>query len=77
MKEIINYKFTPRFIDNFRLQFACSKFAESIPRKFGVRYDPYTQSVNIIDSKHQIEDLVYNVNQEVQILMDALRKLKQ
>ncbi|KAK9303323.1 hypothetical protein QLX08_004923 [Tetragonisca angustula] len=53
------------------------KFAESIPRKFGVRYDPYTQSVNIIDSKHQIEDLVYNVNQEVQILMDALRKLKQ
>lgn len=53
------------------------KFAESIPRKFGVRYDPYTQSINIIDSKHQIEDLVYNVNQEVQILMDALRKLKQ
>ncbi|XP_068977084.1 protein henna isoform X2 [Bombus flavifrons] len=53
------------------------KFTESIPRKFGVRYDPYTQSISIIDSKHQIEDLVHNVNQEVQILMDALRKLRQ
>ncbi|XP_046734867.1 protein henna isoform X1 [Diprion similis] len=52
------------------------KFAQTIPRKFGVRYDPYTQSVSIIDSKHQIEDLVMNVNQEVQLLMDALKKLK-
>lgn len=68
MYELI-YPFTIRI-------FASSKFAESIPRKFGVRYDAYTQSINIIDSKHQIEDLVYNVNQEVQILMDALRKLK-
>lgn len=52
------------------------KFAQTIPKKFGVRYDPYTQSISIIDSKHQVEDLVQNVNQEVQILMDALRKLK-
>ncbi|XP_012281771.1 protein henna [Orussus abietinus] len=53
-----------------------TKFAQEIPRKFGVRYDPYTQSISIIDSKHQIEELVNNVNQEVQILMDAQRKLK-
>jgi len=52
------------------------KFAQSIPRKFGVRYDPYTQSISIIDSKQQVEALVNNVNQEVQILMDALRKLQ-
>lgn len=65
------YKTRPIYV------FVFSKFAESIPRKFGVRYDPYTQSINIIDSKHQVEDLVYNVNQEVQILMDALRKLNQ
>lgn len=51
------------------------KFAQSIPRKFGVRYDAYTQSISIIDSKQQIETLVNNVNQEVAILMDALRKL--
>ncbi|XP_043276861.1 protein henna isoform X1 [Venturia canescens] len=52
------------------------KFAQTIPRKFGVRYDPYTQSISIIDSKYQIEELVTNVNQEMEILMDALRKLK-
>ncbi|XP_033230671.1 protein henna isoform X2 [Belonocnema kinseyi] len=52
------------------------KFTQTIPRKFGVRYDAYTQSISIIDSKYQVEDLVHNVNQEVQILMDALRKLK-
>lgn len=51
------------------------KFAQTIPKKFGVRYDAYTQSINIIDSKQQVEDLVNNVNQEIQILMDALRKL--
>ncbi|XP_018370898.1 PREDICTED: protein henna isoform X1 [Trachymyrmex cornetzi] len=51
------------------------KFAQNIPRKFGVRYDAYTQSISIIDSKQQVEALVNNVNQEVQILTDALRKL--
>ncbi|XP_023247915.1 protein henna isoform X2 [Copidosoma floridanum] len=53
------------------------KFAETIPRSFGVRYDPYTQMISIIDSKYQVEELVNNVNIEMQILMDALRKLKQ
>ncbi|KAK0181749.1 hypothetical protein PV327_004005 [Microctonus hyperodae] len=52
------------------------KYAQTIPKKFGVRYDPYTQSINVIDSKLQIEDLVTNVNQEMEILMDALKKLK-
>ncbi|CAD6225256.1 GSCOCG00005588001-RA-CDS [Cotesia congregata] len=52
------------------------KFAQTIPKKFGVRYDPYTQSINIIDSKYQIEELIINVNQEIEILMDAFKKLK-
>ncbi|XP_074112051.1 phenylalanine hydroxylase isoform X1 [Cotesia typhae] len=52
------------------------KFAQTIPKKFGVRYDPYTQSINIIDSKYQIEELIINVNQEMEILMDAFKKLK-
>lgn len=47
-----------------------------IPRDFGVRYDPYTQMISIIDSKYQVEELVNNVNREMQILMDALKKLK-
>lgn len=52
------------------------KFTQTIPRNFGVRYDSYTQSISIIDRKHQVEKLVNNVNHELQILMDALKKLK-
>lgn len=52
-----------------------SKYAHTIPRAFGVRYNAYTQSIDILDSKVQIEDLVRNVNGEVQILLDALTKL--
>lgn len=51
------------------------KYAHTIPRAFGVRYNAYTQSIDILDSKVQIEDLVRNVNGEVQILLDALTKL--
>lgn len=51
------------------------KYAHTIPRSFGVRYNAYTQSIDILDSKPQIEDLVRNVNVEIQILLDALIKL--
>ncbi|KAI5701365.1 hypothetical protein M8J75_008706 [Diaphorina citri] len=30
------------------------KYAQTIPRRFGVRYNPYTQSVDVIDSKVQL-----------------------
>lgn len=52
------------------------KFAQTIPRKFGVRYDAYTQTISIIDSKQQVETLANNLSQEVQILVDALKKLQ-
>ncbi|KAK6629247.1 hypothetical protein RUM43_003064 [Polyplax serrata] len=51
------------------------KYAQTIPRPFGVRYNPYTESIDILDSKPQLEELVQNINLEMQILTDALRKL--
>ncbi|XP_050433165.1 protein henna isoform X2 [Adelges cooleyi] len=51
------------------------QFSKTIPRKFGVRYDPYTQSVQILDSKLQIQDLVKNINSELQILCFTLSKI--
>ncbi|PSN42902.1 Protein henna [Blattella germanica] len=51
------------------------KYAHTIPRHFGVRYNPYTQSIEILDSKPQIKSLVNNINQEMQILLDALHKI--
>ncbi|XP_022917921.2 protein henna isoform X2 [Onthophagus taurus] len=51
------------------------KYAQNIPRSFGVRYNAYTQSIEVLDSKMQIENLVRNVSQETQILLNALQKL--
>lgn len=59
-----------RFLNNF------SKFANSIPRPFGVRYNAYTQSIEVLDSKHQISNLMNNINSEFQILQNAVEKLK-
>lgn len=52
------------------------KFANSIPRPFGVRYNAYTQSIEVLDSKKQITNLMGNINSEFQILQNAMEKLK-
>ncbi|XP_067646342.1 protein henna isoform X4 [Eurosta solidaginis] len=52
------------------------KFANSIPRPFGVRYNPYTQSIEVLDSKKQITNLMDDINSEFQILQNAVQKLK-
>jgi len=49
-------------------------FASTIPRPFGVRYDPYTQSIQLLDSKRQIQKLITNINSEIRTLIDAFGK---
>jgi len=49
-------------------------FAAIIPRPFGVRYDPYTQSIQLLDSKYQIQKLITNINCEIRTLIDAFSK---
>jgi len=49
-------------------------FAASIPRPFGVRYDPYTQTIQLLDSKRQIQMLITNINSEIRTLCDAFNK---
>jgi len=51
------------------------EFATRIPRPFSVRYNPYTQSVELINSRHQVETLVRDINCEIQTLLDALKKI--
>ncbi|XP_023019067.2 protein henna [Leptinotarsa decemlineata] len=51
------------------------KFAATIPRDFGVRYNAYTQSIEVLDSKHHIQRLVNNINSEISILIDSLKKI--
>ncbi|CRL01779.1 CLUMA_CG014995, isoform A [Clunio marinus] len=51
------------------------KFADTIPRPFGVRYNAYTQSIDVLDSKPQLDDLMETINLELHILRNALKKL--
>lgn len=51
------------------------KFARTIPRDFGVRYNPYTQSIDILDSAKQIKNLMHEVQQEMDLLLGAMDKL--
>ncbi|CAG9855664.1 unnamed protein product [Phyllotreta striolata] len=51
------------------------KYAATIPRNFGVRYNAYTQSIEVLDSKPHIQRLVNNISSDMSILVDSLRKL--
>ncbi|XP_071477423.1 protein henna-like [Diadema antillarum] len=53
-----------------------STWAAKIPRPFSVRYNPYTQSVEVLDQKEQLKNLVCNVKADLTILSEALDKLK-
>ncbi|XP_075228831.1 phenylalanine hydroxylase [Lycorma delicatula] len=51
------------------------KYSQTIPRQFGVCYKPYTQSVEIIDSKPQIQNIISGISCQLNILSDAIKKL--
>ncbi|XP_014252769.1 protein henna [Cimex lectularius] len=51
------------------------KYAEIIPRNFGVRYNAYTQSVEVLDSKQQIQDLLRQSSREICSLTDVLNRV--
>lgn len=51
-------------------------FAATIPRPFSVRYDPYTQRIEILDNTQQLKILADSINSEVGILCNALQKIK-
>ncbi|KAM4748830.1 phenylalanine-4-hydroxylase [Rhinophrynus dorsalis] len=52
------------------------KFASTIPRPFSVRYNPYTQSIEVLDNVQQLKNLADCINSEIGILCSALRKLE-
>jgi tryptophan 5-monooxygenase len=52
------------------------QFADTIKRPFGVRYNPYTQSVEILGNTRKILDLVSELKGDLCIVTNALRKIK-
>ncbi|XP_048464004.1 phenylalanine-4-hydroxylase [Rhincodon typus] len=52
------------------------KFAATISRPFSVRYNAYTQSIEVLDNIEQLENLVDSISSDMGTLYHALRKLK-
>ena len=50
------------------------QFAASNPRNFTARYDPYTETIELLDTKSQIMKNLRVVNRELRTLTDALDK---
>ena len=56
-------------------QYKLREFALTIPRPFSIRYDPYTQSVEILDTSAQIQNLATDIQAMMNTLTDALKKI--
>ncbi|XP_069824170.1 tryptophan 5-hydroxylase 1 [Dendropsophus ebraccatus] len=51
------------------------EFAKTIKRPFGLKYNPYTQSVQILKDTRSITTLVSDLRHELDIVSDALTKM--
>ena len=52
------------------------EFAATIKRPFGVRYNPYTQTVEILSNTKKIMDLVSELKGDLCVVSSALQKIK-
>jgi len=58
--------------DSFvRAQQQMIDYAGTIPRPFTVRYNPYTQSIETLDSKHQINKLLHDIGNDMKLFSSA------
>lgn len=53
-----------------------SSFALTIPKPFSIRYNPYTQSIETINSQNQLVSIVRELKGEINVLEDALKKIE-
>jgi phenylalanine-4-hydroxylase len=51
------------------------QFAATMDRPFSVRYNPYTQSVEIVDNRHQLTTMIKEVQSQLSTLAAAIQKL--
>ena len=56
--------------------FPIREFAKRVPRPFSVCYNPYTESVEVIKDKPSVQKLVNDIKYSVDILQDAMHKIK-
>lgn len=51
------------------------EFAAKMDRPFGVRYNPYTETIEVLDTKEKLVRYASNIRGEMQTLVDALSRL--
>lgn len=71
-----NSKFPPYdLIIDLILCFSHREYASTITKNFTARYDPYTESIEILDTKREILKNLRGVSREIRTLSDALDRL--
>ncbi len=51
------------------------EFAAGMARPFSVRYNPYTETIEVLDTKEKLVRYAATIRGEMQTLVDALSKL--
>ena len=51
-----------------------SEWGKSIPKPFALHYDPYTQSIEVLDDKKALEKLTKDIKYDIGVLQDAVSK---
>lgn len=73
---ITNYQPLYYVAESFRdAQIRVREFAATMDRPFSVRYDPYTQTIQVLDSREKILNFAANISHDMGVLTDALQKL--
>ena len=59
----------------FRGFFSSREYASKIPRPFHLRYNPYTQNIEMLDKKEKVLSLICEMKCEMDVLYEALKKV--
>jgi phenylalanine-4-hydroxylase len=51
-------------------------FAESMPRPFAISYNPYTQTIEVLDSRRKVIDHTKKLQRDLSTLVQALERLQ-
>ena len=62
--------------DSISLVIVCRQYAATVKRPYTVRYDPYTQSIQILNNKEVIQDVSRVLKGEINCLHEAMLKIE-
>ena len=52
------------------------EFSKTLKRPYGVRYNPYTESIEVLDSHLQITKFIHDIHGDMEVLLDSLDLLQ-